>query len=134
MRLAALVPLGLGLACGGGTQLVPSGPHPPHVQEFVEVPYPPPPAQVEEIPETHGDADCAWVSGEYRFRDRHWVWEPGRWVLAQEGCYHAPPVVAWSKGGEPRLYYSPSRWYVEDAISKAGSAAVCPAPRVCRTP
>ena len=121
-------------ACGGGTQLVPSGPHPPHVQEFVEVPFPPPPAQIEELPEALDDPNCAWVSGEYRFRDRHWVWEPGRWVVPPEGCYHAAPVVAWSKTGEARLYYSPSGWYSEDAVSRTGAAAVCPAPRACKAP
>jgi len=69
VRLATLAVLTA--ACGGGTQLVPSGPHPPHVQEFVEVPFPPPPAQIEELPEALDDPNCAWVSGEYRFRDRH---------------------------------------------------------------
>jgi hypothetical protein len=62
------------------------------------------------------------------------VWEPGRWVRPPEGCYHAPTVVAWSKTGESRLYYSPSGWYHEDALAKSGSAAACPAPRACRAP
>lgn len=124
--------LALVAACGGGTQLVPSGAHPPHVQEFVEVPFPPPPAQIEEIPEELEDTSCAWVSGEYRFRDRHWVWEPGSWVVAPAGCYHAPAQVGWSKAGEPRLYYTPSAWYPEDALVKSAASAVCPAPRPCK--
>ena len=34
------------VACGSSTQLAPQGPHPPHVQEFVLVEFPPPPAQM----------------------------------------------------------------------------------------
>ena len=119
-------------ACGSSTQLAPTGQHPPHVQEFVEVEYPPPPAQIEEIPEAIESApECVWVEGYYAWEERRYAWHPGQWVLPAEGCYYAPPVLAWSRVGEPRLYYTPPRWYRADAVGRAGPAALCPVPRTC---
>jgi hypothetical protein len=122
---------GLVVACGASTPLVPRGPHPPHVQEFVAVPYPPPPAQVEEIPSNHRNERCAWVDGHYRWEGRGFSWQAGRWVLPPGGCYYAPPVVAWSKGGEPRLYLTPSRWYKDGAAQLMEAAAGCAEPAPC---
>ncbi|HEV8550923.1 MAG TPA: hypothetical protein VGQ57_17875, partial [Polyangiaceae bacterium] len=48
--VAALGTNGLVTACGASTRLVPAGPHPPHLQEFVTVAFPPPPAEIEELP------------------------------------------------------------------------------------
>ncbi len=121
----------LACSCGGGVPLAPTGPHPLHVQEFVEVEFPPPPAQIEEMSESfEGDGDCAWVDGYYLW-DGHWNWQAGRWVVPPEGCYYAPPKMAWSNARDPKLYYSPPRWYHEDAALLPASRAVCPAPRVC---
>ncbi|HEV8244640.1 MAG TPA: hypothetical protein VGP93_02640 [Polyangiaceae bacterium] len=134
MMMRALSPFAPALlagACGGGVALVPSGPHPPHLQEFVEVDFPPPPAQIEEMTESlDSNSDCAWVDGHYHW-DGHWVWRAGRWVLPPEDCYYAPPVMAWSKAAEPKLYYSPPRWYRDDAELLPAARAICPAPRPC---
>ena len=119
-------------ACGGGTQLVPTGAHPPHIQDFVEVPYPPPPAQVEELDEAHSNPNCAYVSGHYEFEGRRWVFHPGRWVQPPADCYYAPAVIAWSKGGDDRLYYTPPRWYHDDAEARSEALAVCKDPPACR--
>ncbi len=122
----------LPLACATTTELVPKGTHPPHLQEFVEVEYPPPPAQIEEITPRHpADPDCAWLDGYPTWLGRRWVWQPGHWVRPIEGCYYAPPVVAWSKAGEPRLYYSPPRWYRDGALAMSGPSAFCAAPPDC---
>jgi len=118
--------------CGSSTRLPKAGPHPPHVQEFVLVEFPPPPAQIEEIPEELANApECVWASGYYAWEERRFVWYPGQWVLPAEGCYYAPAVTAWSRAGEPRLYYTPPRWYRDDALGKTGAAALCPVPRTC---
>jgi hypothetical protein len=120
------------LACSTTTELVPVGTHPPHLQEFIAVEYPPPPAQIEEITPRHPKRpECAWVDGYPAWVGRRWVFQPGQWVRAAEGCYYAPAVVAWSKAGEPRLYYSAPRWYREDALSMSGPAAFCPSPPAC---
>jgi hypothetical protein len=118
-------------ACGAGLPLVPKGPHPAHVQEFVPVAYPPPPAQVEEIQGNGGDARCAWVDGHYNWDGRRWEWQPGRWVVKPAGCYYAEPVVAWAKAGEARLYYTPPRWYRDDAIERTAATAACSEPPRC---
>jgi hypothetical protein len=125
--LAALL-----VACGGSTQLVATGPHPPHIQDFVEVPYPPPPAQVEEIQAAHSDLSCAYVSGHYEFETRRWLFRPGRWVRIPADCYYAPPLIAWSKSGDNRLYYTPPRWYRDDADARSEALAVCKDPEACR--
>jgi hypothetical protein len=101
------------------------------VQEFVVVPYPPPPAQVEEIPSGVSDPRCAWVDGHYAWAGRRWEWQPGRWVVPPPGCYYAAPVVAWSKAGEPRLYFTPPRWYQRDALERTEKTASCLEPRAC---
>jgi hypothetical protein len=119
------------VACSASTPLVPRGSHPPHVQEFVVVPYPPPPAEVEEIPAGHRNERCAWVDGHYRFAGRGFSWQAGRWVLPTPGCYYAPPVVAWAKGGESRLYFTPPRWYKAGAARMTEQAAGCGEPAPC---
>jgi hypothetical protein len=119
------------VGCGASTPLVPRGPHPPHVQEFVTVPYPPPPAQVEEIPSGHRDPRCAWVDGHHRWEGRGFTWQPGRWVVPPPGCYYAAAVVAWSKGGESRLYFTPPRWYRDDAARMTEGTAGCGEPKTC---
>ena len=128
-RLVATLPLLA--ACGASTRLVPAGPHPPHLQEFVTVAYPPPPAEIEEIPPAREDPSCAWMDGHYQWDGRRWGWEAGRWVVPPAGCYYALPVVAWSKAGEERLYYTPPRWYRNDAGSLTERTAGCATPRPC---
>jgi hypothetical protein len=128
LAFAALI----ALACSPSTRLAARGAHPPHVQEFVPVPYPPPPARAEEIGYRHDSDRCVWVDGHYRYDARRWTWKDGLWVYPPEGCYYAPSLIAWSKTNPPRLYYTPPRWYRDDASSLPESKATCPSPRVCR--
>jgi hypothetical protein len=132
-RSGALLVAGCGVlaACGASTPLVPKGPHPPHIQEFVEVAYPPPPAQVEEIRSSAKDKSCDWLDGHYQWEGRRWEWQAGRWVRPAAGCYYAGPVVAWSKAGEGRLYFTPPRWYKDNAAELSEQAALCPEPPTC---
>jgi len=132
MMRRATLGLAVAFACSPSTRLVPTGPHPPHVQDFVLVPYPPPPAEVEEISYRSEDDRCFWVDGHYLLEGRSWAWTKGRWVMPEDGCYYAKSVLAWSKEGEPRLYYTPPRWYRDDASSLAEDRAVCPEPKACR--
>jgi hypothetical protein len=48
------------------------------------------------------------------------------------GCYYAPPVVAWSKAGDARLYYTPPRWYKTDAAELSEANAGCREPPSCK--
>ena len=130
--LAGAALLGCALACGASIPLVPKGPHPAHVQEFVVVAFPPPPAVVEELTGGASDPRCAWVDGHYTWDGRRWSWQAGRWVLPPTGCYYAEPVVAWAKAGEPRLYFTPPRWYRNDAVERTEKTARCAEPVTCK--
>ena len=75
-------------ACGSPLPLPPLGPH--LSESFIIVPYPPPPAHVEIIPEPPTTAvDMVWVDGEWRWKGRRWVWNGGQWQLPQPGAYFA---------------------------------------------
>ena len=132
-RATALLVSGALAACGASTALVPRGPHPPHVQEFVEVAYPPPPAQVEEIPDGLADASCLWEGGHYSWEGRRWEWQPGHWVRPAPDCYYAPPVIAWSHAAGEHLYFTPPRWYRNDAAELSKERAGCPEPPTCKS-
>ena len=119
-------------ACGASAPLVPKGPHPPHVQEFVPVAFPPPPAKVEELASGVDDERCAWMDGYYAWAGRRWEWHAGSWVLPPTDCYYAPPAVAWSKAGEPQLYFTPPRWYRTNASELGADRAVCREPAPCK--
>jgi len=99
----------------------------PVASEFQEVPYPPPPAQVEETTaELAGRPECRWIDGHYEFRGRKWQWARGDWVIPPAGCSYAPRVLAW--GADRQLYYTPPRWY------RADGKTTCQAPPSCRPP
>jgi hypothetical protein len=65
------------LSCGGSLPL-PAQTAPP-VEAFVEVPYPPPAALSEMIPERPA-SDTVWRDGGWVWRGRYYVWERGGWV------------------------------------------------------
>lgn len=119
MRRAALFTLAA-VACA-------RRPEPPRPvgNEFTEVQYPPPPAQIEIRDEQlAGRPECRFVDGHYEWRGRHWQWQPGAWAIPPANCYYAPPNVAWGAPPNARLYYTPPRWYRADGKS-------CQAPVPC---
>jgi len=116
-------------ACGGGLHVVPPGPHPITLQEYIEVEFPPPPARIEEVHEAlEGQDECAWMDGHHHWQGR-WVWIPGKWVIPPDDCYYAPAVVEWSR--DAKLYYTPPRWFRDGAESLPANRALCPIPRAC---
>lgn len=101
----------------------------PVASDFQEVPYPPPPAVVEETTESlSGRPDCQWIDGHYEWRRRRWQWIAGDWALPVPGCTYVPVTVAWGAPPNARLYYTPPRWY------RADGKTLCQAPAPCRTP
>ena len=72
--------------CGSRHAEAPRGAHPPN--DAVAVPYPPPPAKVEEVP-AQPNAACVWADGYWDFTDR-WEWQSGEWVIPQAHCRLAP--------------------------------------------
>jgi len=75
-------------ACGAGRL-----PSPPYVGQpgsaLVQVPYPPPPARVEFVPDKP-DSGAVWIDGEWVWQGRRYAWKPGRWVKTPAGASFAP--------------------------------------------
>lgn len=76
MSLRALL-FGFVAGCGGSLPL-PAQTAPP-ADAYVEVPYPPPAALSEMIPEQPA-SDTVWRDGGWVWRGRYYVWERGGWV------------------------------------------------------
>ena len=57
---------------------------------LVEVPYPPPPARVEYVPERPKDGNMVWLDGEWTWRGRRWGWKAGRWVVPPADAKFSP--------------------------------------------
>ncbi len=86
-RLVPLVAL-LAEACGAPRMPTPKlAAHP--TSALHEVPYPPPPARVESIPERPNDASV-WVDGEWVWQGGRWSWRRGRWVVPAPDTAFAP--------------------------------------------
>ncbi len=93
-------------ACSG-----PRLPHPPYVSHptsaLDEVPAPPPPPLVENVPEQPAK-EAVWVDGEWRYSARQWRWNYGYWVVPVSGHAFSPPVEV--RGADGTLYYAPGIW------------------------
>jgi hypothetical protein len=97
--------------CGSPLPQPRIGEHPQGATDFVEVPYPPPPARVEIVPAQPSPA-AVWVDGEWAYRNKRWVWEPGGWVLPPANGYFAPWMTRRTSDG--RLYFVAGRWHAAD--------------------
>lgn len=60
----------------------------------VAVPYPPPAAHVDVVPEAPAAMkNAVWVDGQWLWLGRRWWWESGRWVDLLPGQVYAGPRV-----------------------------------------
>lgn len=121
---SALVALAVAAGCGSSVLEAPVGAHP--TNDAVQVPYPPPPAKVEELPQ-RPSGRCVWVDGYWDFSER-WEWQPGEWVVPQPHCRLAPMELRRQAG---QLLYARPRWY-PDNVSLLGVQSACPRPPACR--
>jgi hypothetical protein len=117
--------LSAAIGCGGRHAEAPRGAHP--ANDAVSVPYPPPPAKIEEVP-PQPHASCVWTDGYWEFTDR-WEWIDGEWVLPQPHCRLAP-VELRRQGGQ--LWHSRPRWY-PDNVTLLGPQSACTRPPACPT-
>jgi hypothetical protein len=113
----------LALACSAGQAEAPRGAHP--ANDAVSVPYPPPPAKVEEVP-AQPQPSCVWTDGYWEFTDR-WEWQPGEWVVPQPHCRLAPVELRRERG---ELWHARPRWY-PDNVTLLGPQSACPRPPAC---
>lgn len=99
------------LVCGCSSAV----PQPAGVEQpagaYVPVPYPPPPARPEEVPEAPA-TDALWIDGEWRWRGGRWAWVYGRWVEPREGARYARWATRRQEDGQ--LMYAAGRWLGAD--------------------
>jgi len=117
MRRANDVPVGMrfsffsagfaALACGGGLARPPATEHP--ASAYVEVPYPPPAALAETVPEQPSRKDAVWVDGEWVYRGHGYVWRRGGWVVPPLSSHFATWRLWYSPDG--RLMMARGTWY-----------------------
>lgn len=129
-RAAHLASLSVALLCalpGCGSELrrAQLGSHPVSGSEPDIVDFPPPPAEVEDVPPDPGPP-CVWVDGRWEYVGRRWEWQAGAWVNPSAACFYAPPVMVWlPSDGAGELYYLQGRWYTE-------GGEPCGEPKACR--
>ena len=93
------------------------------------MPYPPPPAKVEEICPTAGSA-CVWADGYWDFTDR-WEWQAGEWVMSPGCiCRLAPVELRRRQGGRSGTRARAGT----PTTSSAGPQSAAPSARVSRPP
>lgn len=101
--LGALAVAAALLACGPKRL-----PAPPYVQQpaeaLNEVPYAPPPARIEFIPDRPKDDRAVWIDGEWSWQGRRWAWKHGRWVVPPPNTGFAPWTTA--RGAMGTLYFA----------------------------
>lgn len=126
----------LGLLAGLATSCGPRAePTHPVGTQFIEVEYPPPPAQIEEVTERlAGRPECSWMDGAYAWQGRRWEWVAGAWVIPPPGCTRAPAMLFWSTGPKPQLCYVPPAWYPTSPDRGAGNRSPCRPATPCLTP
>jgi hypothetical protein len=110
LSLALLCALALAYACGSSLPTPRTGPHPATGTNYIEVPYPPPAAQVEIIPPKPREG-AVWVDGEWAWEGNRWVWESGGWVAPPEHAYLAPWLTYRQANG--KLLFASGTWHLD---------------------
>ena len=104
--------------CGSAVPKPETGPHPRDA--YVEVPYPPPAAVAEVVPE-QPDSAAVWTDGQWTWRGRYFVWQRGAWVIPPRDAYFAPWTRFYGKDGA--LFFADGTWR-----AKKGRKTVAPPP------
>jgi hypothetical protein len=105
----ALISL-IALVAAGCSSSLPTPPQTAHpMRAFVEVPYPPPAALVEVVPERPEQSGVVWLDGHWVWRGRYYVWQRGGWIVPPENGAYATWQSLLAKDG--RLVFAPGTWY-----------------------
>lgn len=93
-------------ACGASVPAPPLTQHP--LRAYAEVPYPPPAALAETIPD-RPRGDAVWIDGEWVFHGQGFVWRRGGWVVPPPASQFAPWRSWYRRDG--RLMLASGTWY-----------------------
>ncbi len=121
------------LSCGPSRLPAPAWASQPTSALF-EVPYPPPPARVEEVPPQPTD-DAVWIDGEWVWQARRYAWRAGRWVVPPPAARFAPWTTVRDARGT--LFLAQGTWRDERGVEIAPPAALAgarPRPGTVITP
>ena len=108
MAISNIAPVGVALllfGCGSSLPVPELGPQPN--DDFETVPYPPPAAVPEIVPEAP-NGEVVWVDGAWVWRSRYYVWQRGGWVIPPPHAYYAPPDRRY--GADGTLYFAEGGW------------------------
>jgi hypothetical protein len=94
-------------ACGGSLPTPTTTQHP--LSAYVEVPYPPPAALAETVPDRPTRADAVYIDGEWAFHGEAFVWRRGGWVVPPTTSTYAAWRAWYRRDG--RLMMAPGTWY-----------------------
>lgn len=91
----------------------------------VLVPYPPPPARVDVVPDPPPELKTpVWVDGQWFWRGRRWVWESGEWVDLLPGQVYAKPIVVRRSDGQ--LVWFAGTFRRDNAVALPTSSSPAP--------
>jgi hypothetical protein len=74
------------LGCASSLPSPPVSAHGP--DEFIDVPYPPPPVRADIVP-PRPHSSSVWIDGEWHWQGTRWGWRRGAWVIPPEGATFA---------------------------------------------
>lgn len=120
-RALGMAALAMALAGCGGSSL-PQPARGAHVDgEPIAVPFPPPPARPDLIGSPPAEVkDPVWVDGQWVWRGRVWVWQPGQWWARPPGQVWAAPAIVRLADGQ--LVWFEGRWRAEQALPVAAGS------------
>jgi hypothetical protein len=106
LRVTFIAILASTAGCGGAL------PEPAQIQQheraYETVPYPPPAAFVELVPEATSN-ELVWVDGYWTWQGTRYLWVRGGWVKPPEGARYARWKVSFHSDGT--IWMAPSAWY-----------------------
>jgi hypothetical protein len=98
------------LGCGSSLPAPQAAQHP--LAAYIEVPYPPPAALAETVPERPSQAGAVWIDGEWAYHGQAFVWLRGGWVVPPPRSSFAAWRSWYRRDG--RLMMAPGTWYVKE--------------------
>jgi len=105
-RLSGFLAIAL-LGCGSSLPAPEATQQP--LSAYVEVPYPPPAALAETVPERPQRDGVVWLDGEWSYHGDGYAWRRGGWVVPPPEGRFAPWRVWYRRDG--RLMMAPGTWY-----------------------
>jgi hypothetical protein len=127
LGVALALALGLLPACASSLAKPPGGAVPPDA--MIEVPYPPPAARVETIPDKKL-AGQLWIDGQWEWDAKAWKWRDGAWTTPPPNAYFTPWTT--KRRADGQLLFARAEWRDPSGrplnVDNEGQVCSAPAP------